>query len=335
MRKVGNLHPHLVGAIGVEFEMDLPVRILMPLFDCTLAAVVEKRRERKTSTGWFGADEIYQCFSQIVSGVSFLHSELQTAHCDIKAENIFVSIRGYETIGALALGDFGTALFVPTQEPKVLTAPRGSKGYVAPEVLSASKRKPCDPRAADVYSLGVLAAVLTDPDISPIPEQLTSGTTVRSQEDDGTAESPFGRIRGIIDSCIADPPDARITAVELASVRLQDFKSSLMAQPSKHSAETKQRSESVFTGSFAETNSAVRFLERCDMGRLIERVPVFQSMSLETLLRRSDDDIRRLCGGDEDDARRLQWALRGARVILDMSRKDNTVSGFPRQDSLP
>ena len=103
-------------------------------------------------------------FSQLVSGVSYMHSK-GVAHRDLKPENILLSESGY-----LKIADFGLAtLFEYNGQTKLSTTMCGSPPYIAPEVITCSKgtQSRSGPRAAgysanmvDVWSCGVVLFVL-------------------------------------------------------------------------------------------------------------------------------------------------------------------------------
>ena len=104
-------------------------------------------------------------FTQLVSGVSFMHSK-GVGHRDIKPENILLS-----DSGNLKIADFGLAtLFEYNGQTKLSTTMCGSPPYIAPEVISCSK-SPTQSRNApkapgyaanlvDIWSCGVVLFVL-------------------------------------------------------------------------------------------------------------------------------------------------------------------------------
>jgi serine/threonine protein kinase len=84
-------------------------------------------------------------FKQVVSAVNYLHSR-EVAHRDIKLENLILGDKM-----TLKLIDFGfaTSVIPERKKSKVL----GTKGYMAPEVLS---KMPYEAKKVDVFAMGVL-----------------------------------------------------------------------------------------------------------------------------------------------------------------------------------
>lgn len=103
-------------------------------------------------------------FSQLVSGVSYMHSK-GVGHRDLKPENILLS-----ESGNLKIADFGLAtLFEYNGSRKLSTTMCGSPPYIAPEIISCSRgsetrRAPKGSGYAadmvDIWSCGVILFVL-------------------------------------------------------------------------------------------------------------------------------------------------------------------------------
>lgn len=104
------------------------------------------------SRGHLADAEARYWMRQLVSAVSHLHA-CDIVHLDIKLENVFVNTRNQ-----LKIGDLGLAAIIPAG---VLTHKVcGSGVYAAPEVLLGKVFGAYDPRAADVWSVGVCAFVM-------------------------------------------------------------------------------------------------------------------------------------------------------------------------------
>lgn len=91
------------------------------------------------------------CFmKQVTNGLDYMHAR-GVAHCDIKPENILLT-----TQGVAKISDFGTSAVFRTAWEKECHFSQGACGsepYVAPEEFICNEY---DPRAADVWALGVL-----------------------------------------------------------------------------------------------------------------------------------------------------------------------------------
>ncbi|KAM7497313.1 hypothetical protein LguiA_021727 [Lonicera macranthoides] len=85
----------------------------------------------------------------IARGLLYLHEECTTQiiHCDIKSHNVLLD----ECYNA-KISDFGLAKLLMVDQSRILTAIRGTKGYVAPEWF---RNTPVTVKV-DVYSFGVL-----------------------------------------------------------------------------------------------------------------------------------------------------------------------------------
>ena len=81
--------------------------------------------------GKFSEDRAREIFSQVCSGVHYMHQH-GMIHRDIKAENVFFTTRNH-----VLLGDFGFAKRLDTMEQH-LTTFCGSPPYAAPELFVVS-----------------------------------------------------------------------------------------------------------------------------------------------------------------------------------------------------
>ncbi|KAH7388336.1 hypothetical protein KP509_16G070700 [Ceratopteris richardii] len=107
--------------------------------------------DRICKAGRFSEDEARYFFQQLVSGVSYCHSQ-QICHRDLKLENVLLDD---SPAPRLKICDFGySKSSVLHSQPKSTV---GTPAYIAPEVLS---KKEYDGRIADVWSCGVTLYVM-------------------------------------------------------------------------------------------------------------------------------------------------------------------------------
>lgn len=100
--------------------------------------------------GHMSPSEVECCFKQILTGVSYLHSQ-GVAHRDIKPENLF-----FDTQGHLKIGDYGasTVYRLPWESTvHMSTGLCGSEPYIAPEQFLG---KPYDARLVDIWACGIV-----------------------------------------------------------------------------------------------------------------------------------------------------------------------------------
>ncbi|KAI6043775.1 Pkinase-domain-containing protein [Pisolithus marmoratus] len=100
--------------------------------------------------GGMSPSEVECCFKQILTGVSYLHSQ-GVAHRDIKPENLF-----FDTKGHLKIGDYGasTVYRLPWETTvHMSTGLCGSEPYIAPEQFLG---KPYDARLVDIWACGIV-----------------------------------------------------------------------------------------------------------------------------------------------------------------------------------
>ncbi|GAA0167543.1 non-receptor serine/threonine protein kinase [Lithospermum erythrorhizon] len=107
--------------------------------------------ERICNAGKFSEDEARYFFQQLISGVSYCHSN-KICHRDLKLENTLLD---GSSAPRLKICDFGySKSSVLHSQPKSTV---GTPAYIAPEVLS---RKEYDGKIADVWSCGVTLYVM-------------------------------------------------------------------------------------------------------------------------------------------------------------------------------
>lgn len=100
--------------------------------------------------GGMSPSEVECCFKQLLSGVSYLHSQ-GVAHRDIKPENLF-----FDSKGNLKIGDYGasTVYRLPWEATVHMSSGLcGSEPYIAPEQFLG---KPYDARLVDVWACGIV-----------------------------------------------------------------------------------------------------------------------------------------------------------------------------------
>ena len=86
-------------------------------------------------------------------GLEFLHSK-GILHRDLKPQNILVDIQG-----RMKLADFGLSRVLKKDETAVETGPKGSEGWMPPEVIKAVQKREKGPfkRKSDVHVAGMIA----------------------------------------------------------------------------------------------------------------------------------------------------------------------------------
>ncbi|KAG1361377.1 G-type lectin S-receptor-like serine/threonine-protein kinase SD2-2 [Cocos nucifera] len=144
VRTIGSVHHvNLVRLRG--FCSDDPHRILiydyMPLG--SLSAYL--CRDRRPPLSWAAR---FRIAVGTARGIAYLHEECRDRiiHCDIKPENILLDADFTPKVS-----DFGLAKLVGRDRSRVMTAMRGTRGYVAPEWISGMAIT----AKADVYSYGM------------------------------------------------------------------------------------------------------------------------------------------------------------------------------------
>eukprot|EP00347_Sterkiella_histriomuscorum_P014136 403362027 len=105
---------------------------------------------------------VRQLFNQLLDGVNYLHSKHQTAHLDLKLENILLmkNSKGSQNSNQaqsyiVKLCDLGFS----HSTKELMTLNRGSDGYKAPEIYE-EREIGYDPAKADMFALGVILFIL-------------------------------------------------------------------------------------------------------------------------------------------------------------------------------
>jgi len=104
------------------------------------------QEEMKGNNEWI--KRVQHMFRQVASCTAWMHKK-GVCHLDMSLENAMIGARTQMTIKII---DFGLARHYPNNE-FVCNKRVGKRGYMAPEVFAG---KSYDPRAADIWSLGVM-----------------------------------------------------------------------------------------------------------------------------------------------------------------------------------
>ncbi|SPO05919.1 related to protein kinase NPR1 [Cephalotrichum gorgonifer] len=124
-------------------------------------------------SGKMTREEVTCSWLQLVSGVTYLHS-CGVAHRDLKLDNVVVT-----NGGIMKIIDFGSAhVFQYPHESGIQYAEGvvGSDPYMAPEVYDINT-KAYDPRASDIWSLGIIFCCMT---LKRFPWRIPSATQDKS-----------------------------------------------------------------------------------------------------------------------------------------------------------
>mmetsp|Transcript_112181 Transcript_112181/g.194772 ORF Transcript_112181/g.194772 Transcript_112181/m.194772 type:complete len:1356 (-) Transcript_112181:447-4514(-) len=194
-------HPSILQIKGV-FQDGPMAYIVMPYYsNGTISQYLDARPPKM----W----ELQEMLRQITSGVATLH-EHRIIHRDLKPTNVLMN--GTQPL----ISDFGIAKDISLELGTTTlagTGPKGTRDYLAPEVLEGGRHSP----ASDVWALGILFY------------DLASKATSRSQEADGPAPLPVlmpgcnhvqvpagtlgnERLERLVESMLQRDPVARPTA---------------------------------------------------------------------------------------------------------------------------
>ena len=102
-------------------------------------------------TGMVPLDASIDIGEQILSTVTYLHTEKGIVHRDLKPENFMVTINE-ENQPLVKLIDFGLATYIPKDKNSPLNEYVGTPQYVAPEVVNHD----CYDEKVDIWSTGVI-----------------------------------------------------------------------------------------------------------------------------------------------------------------------------------
>ena len=104
-----------------------------------------------TPTGQVPLDASIDIAEQILSTVTYLHTEKGIVHRDLKPENFMVTINE-QNRPLVKLIDFGLATYIPKDKNSPLTEYVGTPQYAAPEVVNHD----CYDEKVDIWSTGVI-----------------------------------------------------------------------------------------------------------------------------------------------------------------------------------
>ncbi|KAJ2480382.1 serine/threonine protein kinase [Coemansia sp. RSA 2131] len=134
-------HPHVIRTYQFVRENDGTVYSIMEYCEKDLFAVVQD--------GGLARSDIDRLFSQLVSGVTYLHGVARVAHRDMKLDNLCV-----DEDGNLKIIDFGCSSTFDPAAPAQTRGVCGSDPYIAPEVFVP--RALYDARKVDVWAVGII-----------------------------------------------------------------------------------------------------------------------------------------------------------------------------------
>lgn len=144
LRQLGG-HPNVVRYLDEFVEFGTLYFVMEDCVDGDLHTYLSE-----TAKGSLSCLDAMSVLSQVASGLAFLHAH-GIAHRDVSLENVFMHR------GRCKLGDLGLATRAVREHggPHLLA---GKKYYMAPEVAAGAASY--DPKAADVWSLGILFFIL-------------------------------------------------------------------------------------------------------------------------------------------------------------------------------
>jgi len=144
-------HPHVLKILHY-FETGPRIYAVLPYATTDLSNYIAIRRGAVLQEA-----ELLDYLSQMSSALNHLF-KLGIVHCDVSCDNFLIM-----PDGSLKLADFGWAHLVTDIETR-FPGPYGKHSYMAPELFSSCLEKGSpgfDPFAADIWSLGVCALMMT------------------------------------------------------------------------------------------------------------------------------------------------------------------------------
>ncbi|KAL3821389.1 hypothetical protein ACJIZ3_007294 [Penstemon smallii] len=215
---LGNIHHvNLVRLVG--FCADRSHRLLVYEYMCY--ASLDRwiyNRSQESALDWNCRRKI---ILDIAKGLAYLHEECRQKiiHLDIKPQNILLD----ENYNA-KIADFGLSKLIDRDQSQVVTAMRGTPGYLAPEWLNAVITE-----KVDVYSFGVVVLEILCGrkifDISlPEEDKHLLGLFEKKGED--------GQLLDLIDKCCKDMQSNGREVLEMMQIAAWCLQSNYVSRPS-------------------------------------------------------------------------------------------------------
>ncbi|KAJ3302647.1 Serine/threonine-protein kinase 33, partial [Blyttiomyces sp. JEL0837] len=181
----------------------MPKRVVGYRATCTLADVLKERK-------YLTEPEAKIMMRALLEGLVFIHKKY-LVHRDLKPENLF--LYDPNNLDTLKLGDFGVCC--EENGYSNIGGIRGTRGYMAPEVLSGSRYG----RPADMWSAGTLLyqSLLG---VLPFPVGKSGGERALAKGMKRVVFSGFNvpsisdEAKSFIESLMAYDPDKRLTAAK-------------------------------------------------------------------------------------------------------------------------
>jgi len=205
-----------LGAIHTRRHILLRMQYAGPM---TLMKLLRRSEGYRLSLSW--ARELCQ---QLVVGIAFCHDR-GIAHCDLKPENLGLDGEG----SRLKVLDFGCAVKVES----VVTKPKGTMPFMAPEVLAACAGSSFAPAGADVWAIGVvllemIAGIGSLNDLMGWPTDVEISSKVGEDILRILGEGP-GLIRSLV-AKFSGPPTADLAELLAAAFALEPLERASVAQ---------------------------------------------------------------------------------------------------------
>ena len=140
-------HPNIVKLFEV-FEDKTYIFLIMEMLKG--GELFDRILSRAKSNNYYTEKEIVRIYKQVVSGISFIHSN-NVCHRDIKPENIIFADEKEES--SIKIIDFGLSKIFDRKSN--MTSQIGTCFYMSPEVIAGNYNEKCD-----VWALGVLLYIL-------------------------------------------------------------------------------------------------------------------------------------------------------------------------------